>query len=130
MKLHRWSRTLDLVPEWMWWAHIVLSAVAALTLAVKFDLPTWLAITTFFAGTALLTAGLFHPISAVIVALLGGALCIGVSSIVLGALFALALRHLLDRDLALYASLGLGALAGLAIAIASYRPFLVRLRTR
>ena len=133
MKVHRvlgrWSANADLVPDWMGWAHMFLAAVFALAVTLKFDLPFWVGILTFIAGTVLLTLGLFHRWSAIAVAALGSLVAIGASTIVLGALFHFVVRRVLgDGDPGLYASLAAGAIVGGYASIASYRPFLRRLR--
>ncbi len=131
MRVHRafgrWSGTAALVPEWMWWAHMLLAAVAAVALLVRFELPIWLGVLVFVLGTATLTVGLFHRVSAILVALLGTVVVMAASAVVLGALLSMLARKVFG-DPAVYACCGLGALIGLWIAVASYRPFLLDVR--
>lgn len=133
MKVHRtlgrWSETAGLVPEWMWWGHMFLAAIAAVALTLKFELPFWLGVVAFAIGTILLTAGLFHRVTAFVVAALGSLVAIGAGAIVFGSMFGVLLRKLFgESELLLWGSLGLGALVGAWIALASYRPLLRRLR--
>lgn len=131
MRVHRafgrWSGTAALVPEWMWWAHMFLAAIAAVVLLVTFELPMWLGFLVFVLGTATLTVGLFHRVSAILVALLGTVVAIATSALVFGAFLSMLARRAFG-DPALYVCCGLGALIGLWIAVASYRPFLRNVR--
>ncbi len=133
MKVHRlfgrWSETASLVPEWMWYAHMFLGAIAAIAFTLSFDVPLWVGLVAFVTATGSLTAGLFHPISAVCVALLGTALSMAACSFVIGGLLLTLVKHVFEENLALYASLAIGALVGLVGGIVSYRPFLVRVRS-
>lgn len=72
MKAHRaltrWSRIADLVPEWMWWAHVLGAAAFALVVTIRWGLGPAAGFAVWIATAALLTLGLFRRGSALLVA--------------------------------------------------------------
>lgn len=133
MKAHRalmrWSHIADLVPEWMWWTHLLVAAAFALVLIIRWEIAPWLGLVVWIATSVLLTVGLFRRGSALVVAALGTLIATATGAFVIGGLLFAAVRRLVSFDAALYPCMFIGAALGAFLAIDGYRPFVKRLRS-
>lgn len=126
--LTRWSRIADLVPEWMWWAHLLLAAAFALALVIVWEIGVWPGFFVWLGTAALLTLGLFRRASAIVVAVLGTVVATATGAFVVGSLLFAVVHRVLVSDAALYPCLAVGAALGAWLALDGYGPFVKRLR--